>query len=159
MRSNNQCSQPLRIHVHVAATAIQLSHWDWYPTSTIYRDVWMHFHFVVFKVWTSREIYYHIWKSIIIALIQYIPVHCPLRVLLLAYRSWVLLHSTKRERFSSTPPHPPKKTEPKLKRQTHYPRSLMSFQWTKEIVIASFELLKYVWLAIDPTRRLVHHWS
>ncbi len=36
------------------------------------------------------------------------------------------------------------------------PRSLRSFRWIKETVLASYQLEGYVWLVIVPTRRLAH---
>jgi hypothetical protein len=36
-------------------------------------------------------------------------------------------------------------------------RFLASFRWTTETAMTSFQLKEYVWSAIDPTRRLVHH--
>ena len=37
----------------------------------------------------------------------------------------------------------------------HY--SLVSFQWTNEAAMASFQLEKYIQLAIDTTGRLTYH--
>ena len=39
------------------------------------------------------------------------------------------------------------------------PRPLANFRRPNETAVASFQLEKYIWLVIDPTTRLVHHWS